>query len=71
MNPDSSIEGRKKNIVICIACICDLARVEKVKPIARLVAMNSTSTAESSSRLPTIGTRKRNAAAPRITPTCT
>ena len=49
MKPESRIEGRKKNIVICIACIWFLASVEKVKPIARLAAMKRISTADSSS----------------------
>jgi hypothetical protein len=52
MKPESRIEGRKKNIVICIACIWLLASVEKVKPIARLAAMKSTSTVDSSSEAP-------------------
>ena len=43
MNPESRIEGRKKNIVICIACIWLLASVEKVKPMARLAAPNQRS----------------------------
>ncbi len=71
MNPESSIEGRKKNMVICIACIWLLASVEKVKPMARLVAMKRMRTVESSTRLPTIGTSKRYFAAVRITTTCT
>jgi hypothetical protein len=36
MKPDSRIEGRKKNIAICIACSWFAATVEKVKPTARL-----------------------------------
>jgi hypothetical protein len=63
MKPERSSEGRKKNIVICIACIWLLASVEKVKPMARLVAMKRMRRVERSTRLPTMGTSKRNLAA--------
>ena len=41
MNPDSSIDGRKKKNDICMAWSWFLATVEKVMPIARLATMNS------------------------------
>jgi hypothetical protein len=40
IQPDSSIEGRKKKNDICIACCCVLASVDKNSPSARLAAMN-------------------------------
>ena len=47
MNPDSKIEGRKKNIAICIACNWFVATVENVNPTARFAAMKSTLARES------------------------
>ena len=45
MKPESRIEGRKKKNAICIACSWFRAAVEKVKPTARLAAMNRISAA--------------------------
>ena len=71
MKPVSSIDGRKKKNVSCMACSWLRAMVEKVNPTARLAAMKSTSTDDSSHRLPTIGTSNNSRAAIRITVTCT
>jgi hypothetical protein len=68
MKPDSSIDGRKKKKVICIACSWFCASVEKVKPTARLASMNTPIIAISSVKLPAIGTSNSSRAAPRITP---
>ena len=71
MKPLSSIDGRKKNSVICTACNWLRASVLKVKPTARLATMNTPIMAPSSGRLPTMGTANSTQAAPRITISCT
>ena len=45
MKPDSSIVGRKKKKVSCIACSWFCAIDEIVMPTVRLAAMNSSDTA--------------------------
>ena len=41
MKPDSSIDGRKKKNVICIACNWLRATDENMRPSVRLAAMKS------------------------------
>ncbi len=67
MKPDSSSDGRKKKKVNCMACICDLAMVEKVKPSDRLAMTNIAMPSDSKAKLPTNGTPKSSRAAIRMT----
>ncbi len=61
MKPDNKMLGKKKNIVICIDCICDRASVENVKPTPSVATMKSTIAADSSAKLPNIGTSNSTA----------
>ena len=71
MNPDKSIDGKKKKNVICIACNWLRAMVEKVNPTARLAAIKMISASDSTARLPTKGTPNSNLAASNMSETCT
>ncbi|MNI83377.1 hypothetical protein D3C73_1401720 [compost metagenome] len=42
MKPDSRMDGRNRNRVICMAWNCDRARVEINRPSARLASTSST-----------------------------
>ena len=55
-SPDNRMDGSRKNTAICIAWSWFLAKVEKVKPTARLAAMKSADAPESSASEPSIGT---------------
>ena len=70
IKPDSRIDGRKKKNVSCIACICDFATVENVKPSARFATTKIETPSNSSHSAPTNGTPNSNFAAARITAVC-
>ena len=66
MKPDSRNDGIRVNCAICIACIWLADTVEKVRPSARLLAMNSPSASSSSGIEPRIGRWNTTAETPRI-----
>ena len=69
--PDSMIDGNRKNTDICIACNWFCAKVEKVKPTARLTVTKSAVASHKSAIEPATGTWNSTCAVNRMTTTCT